>query len=339
MKELVDLLLKRLEEQKGSVLVVIVQHEGSAPRGVGAAMLAGENGYLAGTIGGGMLEYRAAQQAAEDLAANMSALRHYRLQKQEAAALGMVCGGDVLLRFQVILPSAENMRIWQQVQSCMKHFETGWLVLSLTGTACGFVDARGEVCGMNAAELPELSLHTECPFTTAENQAGERFFLYRLTQRGKVYLFGGGHLAQELVPLLARLDFYCVVTDDRSEFSTAQLFPQAQEIYTCAFDQLGGHFEIQPQDYIIAMTRGHLGDLEVQKFALRTAAAYIGVVGSRNKIAAVNEQLRASGFSEQELARITTPIGIPIQSETPAEIAVSIAAQLIEQRAKRRGKE
>lgn len=89
--------------------------------------------------------------------------------------------------------------------------------------------------------------------------------------------------------------------------------------------------------YIIAMTRGHLGDLDVQKFAMRTPAYYIGVVGSKSKIKAVNEKLRNAGFSDEDIARITTPIGIKIHSETPAEIAVSIAAQLIEKRAEYKG--
>ena len=73
--------------------------------------------------------------------------------------------------------------------------------------------------------------------------------------------------------------------------------------------------------------------MEIQKFALRTPAHYIGVVGSKGKIAAVNAKLREDGFSEEDLARIVTPIGLKIHSDTPAEIAISIAAQLIERRA------
>ena len=75
----------------------------------------------------------------------------------------------------------------------------------------------------------------------------------------------------------------------------------------------------------------------MEKFALKTTAAYIGVVGSKSKIAAVNAQLLAAGFTSQDLARVTAPIGLPIGSETPEEIAVSIAAQLIQKRAELKG--
>ena len=76
-----------------------------------------------------------------------------------------------------------------------------------------------------------------------------------------------------------------------------------------------------------------MGDFEVQRFALKTPAYYIGAVGSRSKIAAVNQKLRENGFTDEDISRITARMGLPIKSETPAEIAVSIAAQLIEKRA------
>ena len=80
-------------------------------------------------------------------------------------------------------------------------------------------------------------------------------------------------------------------------------------------------------------TRGHLADTDCIRFALRTQAKYIGVVGSRKKVKFVRETMLAEGFEEDDLNRLTTPIGLPIGSETPAEIAVSIAAQLIQVRA------
>ena len=91
-------------------------------------------------------------------------------------------------------------------------------------------------------------------------------------------------------------------------------------------------------DYLVIMTRGHRWDLYAEAFGLHTEAAYIGVVGSRKKTAFVNGQLRDMGFSEEDIGRIITPIGVEIGSETPEEIAVSIVAQLIEVRSKKRRK-
>lgn len=333
MRKLMDALVDRLEQGKKSVLVTIVQTTGSAPRTVGAAMLVGEEGYILGTIGGGMLEFKATQQAVEDLKAEKSTMRAYRLTRDEVAGLGMVCGGDVDVLFKVILPGEEKLETAVQILECMQQYRKGWLVQSLSGEDFGFVNDAGIAWGIAEEKLPSLkTVGSERAFV-AENDAGERFYLCDLENTSRVFVFGGGHLAQELVPLLSHLGFRCIVTDDREEFSTKELFPTAEEVHTRDFNCLAGQYDIHEQDYIVAVTRGHMGDLAVEKFALRTPAYYIGVVGSKRKIEAVNAKLREAGFTEEDLARVVNPIGLSIQSETPAEIAVSIAAQLIERRA------
>ena len=153
---------------------------------------------------------------------------------------------------------------------------------------------------------------------------------------GKVYIFGGGHLAQELVPVLSHLGFRCIVSDDREEFTKPELFPGAEEIRLIDFGKLEETFTIHPEDYIVVVTRGHLCDTDAERFGLKTPAGYIGVVGSRKKTKFVTDKLLAEGFTEEQLARVTAPIGIEIGSETPAEIAISIAAQLIEVRSKKK---
>ena len=309
-EDFADLLAMRLSEHKASMLVTVVDRSGSAPGRTGAIMLVGEKGYLTGTIGGGMLEYRCISLAKEDLMHLKGGLRQYRLTKEDAASLGMVCGGDVDVLFTVVKPSDENIQAVEMIQDCLSHYKAGWIVLPLDGEGLIFSETK-----------------------MTENEHGVACYAKDLGNLNKVYIFGGGHLAQELVPVISHLGFRCVVTDDRPEFSTKALFPQAEEVHTWDFGALENKFEIHEGDYIIAMTRGHMGDLEVEKFALRTPAHYIGVVGSRKKIAAVNEKLREVGFTDEDICRIVTPIGLDIHSDTPAEIAISIAAQLIERRA------
>lgn len=319
MKKLVDVMIKRLEAGKDTMLLSIVENVGSAPRHTGAAMLVADNGYVAGTIGGGMLEYRCTQLAQEDLAKGEGTLRQFRLTKDEVAGLGMVCGGDVDVLFTLVKPTEENKATLTAISNCVNSYGKGYIALSMDGNIISFADES------NIWDYKHANIHEKA------------YYITELGNTSRVYIFGGGHLAQELVPLITHLGFRCVVTDDRAEFSTKELFPQAEELHTYNYDDLDGKFNVYPQDYIIAMTRGHLGDLDVQKFAMRTSAYYIGVVGSKSKIKAVNEKLRNAGFSDEDIARITTPIGIKIHSETPAEIAVSIAAQLIEKRAEYKG--
>ena len=150
---------------------------------------------------------------------------------------------------------------------------------------------------------------------------------------GIVYVFGGGHVAQALVPVLASADFACVVVEDRPEFADPALFSQAQDVRLIPVERLGEELDIREEDYICVMTRGHANDTECEAFALTTDARYIGVIGSRRKIAVVNERLLARGFAQADLDRVHTPIGLPIGAQTPAEIAISIAAEMIKVRA------
>jgi len=332
MKDIFEMMFERCENGKGTVLVTIVGNVGSAPRSSGASMIVGENGRIMGTIGGGMLEFRATEIARGCLETAKGEFRQYRLTKEETANLGMVCGGQVDILFTYVAPTEKNKSALKTAVELLSQFKTLWILLPFSGIELGFYNEDKGLFGIDIelnSSGKELIDHTSSVIETSIGKC----YVQKLINSGRVYIFGGGHLAQELVPLLAHLGFRCVVIDDRAEYSTKELFPHAEEVHTMKYSDLDGMIDVQPQDYIVIITRGHLGDYEVEKFALKTNAYYIGAVGSRSKIAVVNAKLKADGFTDQDIARVTTPIGIDIKSETPAEIAVSIAAQLIERRA------
>lgn len=143
----------------------------------------------------------------------------------------------------------------------------------------------------------------------------------------RVLLFGAGHVGQALVPVLTQANFSVVVWDDRNGIPTP---PGACAMhcgpYEGALERLG---PVTAEDYVVVMTHGHQDDYEILSQVLRTPAKYIGCIGSRGKAAAVRERLLAVGFSQEDVARVHSPIGLPIGGETPGEIAVSVAAQLI----------
>ena len=134
---------------------------------------------------------------------------------------------------------------------------------------------------------------------------------------------------------MCHLGFKCIVLDDREEFADAAAFPQAEHVQQVDFTKLQEVCSLTAKDYAVVMTRGHVHDANVERYLLTTPVGYIGIMGSKNKAAMARAALLADGYSEQQLARVITPIGIDIGSETPAEIAVSIAAQLIQTRAER----
>jgi xanthine dehydrogenase accessory factor len=182
----------------------------------------------------------------------------------------------------------------------------------------------GLVCGGDI--LVEIEYVTREKATALEREERER-----LAESGKVYVFGGGHVAQALVPVLAAADFDCAVLEDRPEFCRAELFCGAAATLIDNA-RVSDYITVTARDYLVLVTRGHRDDLLVLKQALKTPARYIGMIGSRRKAAAVFASLREQGFTDEDLARVRAPIGLEIGSQTPAEIAVSIAAQLIQER-------
>lgn len=146
--------------------------------------------------------------------------------------------------------------------------------------------------------------------------------------RPKLVIFGAGHVAQQLEKIASCLDLHVKIIDDRAEFANRQRFPFAEEIVCDSFDNVENHLE--ENAFNVVVTRGHKADFECVKKILETNYSYIGMIGSKLKVAKTLESLEAAGFAEEKLADIHAPIGLKIGAQTPGEIAVSIAAEIIQ---------
>lgn len=159
-------------------------------------------------------------------------------------------------------------------------------------------------------------------------------FVEEFNLQTTAYIFGAGHVGLALEPVLRHINFQTVAIDDREEYASRERFPQATEVvvledFKHSFEQI----ETDENSYIIIVTRGHMGDYDVLKDALKQKCAYIGMIGSRKKNAMLFDMLRKEGVSEEDISRIHAPIGLSIHAETPEEIAISIAAEMIQVRA------
>jgi xanthine dehydrogenase accessory factor len=149
-----------------------------------------------------------------------------------------------------------------------------------------------------------------------------------------LYIFGAGHVSRDIVPLASRVGFQVVVIDDREEFATPEYFPDAREVCLHLFDTAVADLPVDEDSYIVIVTRGHLHDKIVLSHSLRTKARYVGMIGSKRKRNMIYNALSEEGFTRSDIARVHSPIGIEIGAETPAEIAVSIVAELIQVKTK-----
>ncbi|MDO4543862.1 MAG: XdhC family protein [Clostridia bacterium] len=307
MKKLFSDIQSHLNAGERVALCSVLASHGSTPRGQGARMAVFLDGTAMGTVGGGAIEHRATLLSHELIKSGNSLVKGFSLNKADIADLGMVCGGDVLISIQVFDSPAQV----EAVLSALDSNSDSYLVTEVA-------DER----------VISYTVTTEPPAPV-----NGRLYVEKLTSAGKVFLYGGGHVSRALVSVLASVDFRVIVIEDREEFTKPELFPSADGVKKADFSALPEELLPQKSDYAVIMTRGHQSDFEILSQVLKTPATYIGCIGSRHKVAHTRQKLLELGFNEEDFARIHSPIGLPIKAETPAEIAISIAAEMILHRA------
>jgi xanthine dehydrogenase accessory factor len=335
-------------EGRDTVLATIVAEVGSSPRSAGSHMLVGAEGRISGTIGGGTLEYKAIEYAQLLLERGQSRRKTYRLHKNDEEELGMICGGDVEVYFQFIPGGDEKTAAF--MDKCIKAMEKDedlWLFTDLGSAGEVRMSLYGadyplEGMDLSPEEIRALARNrgTMLDYSEAVHAVtgDRRIFAEPINFAGTVYIFGGGHCAQALQPVLSTVGFRCVVFDNRAEFVTRELFPTADGLFVGDYENIGEHIRPGKRDFIVIMT--HAWDIAVLRQVFTPGGdfpcAYIGVICSRGKAAQVKQALKADGVSEEVIGRMNAPIGLPIKSETPEEIAISIAAEMIRRRAEAR---
>ena len=355
MKTLLPVILRELQKGSSVAHATVLEAKGSAPRGAGACMLLTQAGETVGTVGGGILEYRALQTltvlfsspspAAVSVAGLdascaegfVSAVEDYALTQDEVKSLGMVCGGNVSILYQVLSP--ELLSFFQEAVSRLNNLQNLWLVRTLANgkvVRLSLSDGRRNPTDLSDASIGPLYCR-KTMLQPSESDPDQLFLFEPIMLNTHTYLFGCGHVSQCLAPLLSQLDFAPVAYDDRPEFANSDRFPTVSAVVCAPFPQAAEKLAVTGEDEIVIMTRGHANDLDILTFSLRTPAYYIGLIGSRSKIEYTRNCLLRQGFSESEFARVHTPIGLPILAETPMEIAVSVAAEMIRERAIRTG--
>ncbi len=331
MRNMLKIIHNKLTHGEALVLVTVIASSGATPRGAGARMLVGKEGRICGTIGGGAVEYRSEQIAAKVLAEKTSLGHDFTLTKDDVQNLGMICGGACNVFFHYIPAGDEHtIMLCEEAEEQFRKGNALWLLTD--------VGENGQM-GLYAHDLGYwgILVSDSLPLSRHPERIGD-IFAEQINAPGKVYVFGGGHVAQELVPVLYHVGFRCVVMDDRAEFTKPELFPGAESIICGDLTRLEDYISIGNEDYVCVMTRGHSHDTVVQAQVLKCHPTYCGVIGSPHKAAGVRKTLKEEyGLTDEELDLVTTPIGLPIKGETPAEIAISIAAQMILHRAERNG--
>ncbi len=269
MKKLFEEIRAALARGENTVLCTVLASSGSAPRGAGARMAVFADGHASGTIGGGAVERIAAEQALELLRTGENLLRTFRLSRNQICDIGMICGGDVTVYYQILKPEA--LPFADALLEMLGSGENGWLLMKMDANASvrmGLYDERHGVRFLSGISMEALR-----PMLLARavyREGEESWYVEPVSRAGRVYIFGGGHVGRALVPVLAGVEFRVTVFDNRPDFAKQEAYPDADCVILGNYQDIREKVCIGPEDYVVIMTPGHQADRAVLLQAMRT---------------------------------------------------------------------
>ncbi len=309
------LIESNLQQDVPVMLLYVLDSKGSSPGRRGFFMAVNSIGKTEGSIGGGIMEHKFVEMAKEKLQAASNELQAGTIKKQihdKAVAKdqsGMICSGEQTIFLYRVQP--RDLPAIQNIINSLNQNKNGTVLLSPAGI--GF-----------KTTLPEIDFH----FSMKSEQDWE--YSEKTGYKSQLFIVGGGHCALALTKLMRAMDFYIRVYDDRREVKTMLENQDAHEKhFVNDYSELSQLITSGPDQYVVIMTVGYRTDDIALKALFEKKFRYLGLLGSQFKINKMMNEYRNSGIKEELLQRIHAPAGDDIKSETPEEIAVSIAAEII----------
>ena len=317
----------------------IIKQDGSTPRSAGSKMLILED-RIVSTIGGGGMEGQVIDRArTEVLLQKRPQILYYHMSGDENATLGLACGGDCEVLLAYMLP--EYQEVFSAAAEAEANGTPAWLfyILDERGDSalpfqfCVNINCErlaGKFSG-NPKFAQDILLNPIRVAIHGDSVDGVRYLVDDVGSAPHMYLFGAGHVSLEVAKLAVGAGFQVTVIDDRPDYANSVRFPECNCMVISDFDQLPP-LPLDEQSYVVIMTRGHSHDREVLEWAIDKPHRYLGMIGSRSKRDALYRQLNEKGVSMEKLQAVKCPIGLSIFAETPAEIGISVMAEIIAER-------
>lgn len=338
---------------RGVVLATVTASTGSTPQKPGSSAIFVNGKLIAGTVGGGVVENKVREYAGRSAVTGESALLGFNLDKDAPDPEEALCGGTL-----TILVDADPLRhisVFREMQQSIQEGLPGLLVSRVTPSDNDSMKiGRYWTTGMTDLPLPAESRdritqeaaeiiasggkggYREIQFPATEASAPSRFFLEAIFPLPRLVIAGAGHVGKAVSHMGRLLDFEVTVIDDRSEFANRKNLPDADNIIIKDIGLAMKDIRKDKDTFVVIVTRGHSHDAEALKPCIGSQAAYVGLMGSRIKVATMRAKFLDNKWAtEEQWNKVSTPIGLEIGSQTVEEIAVSIAAQLIMKRGSR----
>jgi len=294
------------------VLLVVTHHKGSSPGRVGFKMAINSKSKTVGSVGGGIMEHKVVELSKKWLQEDSKKVRFiHQVHRADASKdrSGMICSGEQHIAM-VSLPK-ESLGLANSILKVLYNQSTGSLKLSKKG-----------------AELSLKPMLIDKSFDYSTDH--DWYYQEELNECYLLHIVGGGHISLALSKLANDLGFRVTVYDERENLPTLQENCFAHEIKLTEYTNLAQMIPPGPKTYVVIMTVGYRTDMIALKEIIHESYGYIGLLGSKAKNRQMFQELKNQGFSEGLFEKINAPAGMVIGSQTPTEIAVSIAGRLIQ---------
>ncbi len=294
-QDVLQKIVQEVEAGRSVAVCAIVETRGSTPQPAGVFVCVDEATQMTGSLGGGCVEADVRRQAHELLQCGQSQLVTFQLDHDFGYDDGMICGGQLDVAIYAI-NSLEKLAPYQK--------------------------AVDDIRSGKSAVIP----------VRVKKEDRDTEYKISIDIEPTLIIVGAGHISKVLAKMTASLGFNLTVIDDRSDYANDQRFPSPMKPIVGPIAQTLGEQTIDANTYIVIVTRGHNHDEEALRAVLNSGAKYIGMIGSRRKIKVIFDGLKHGGATDEQLATVHAPIGLNIKAVTTDEIALSIAAQLVETR-------
>jgi xanthine dehydrogenase accessory factor len=306
-------LKQTINDNKKAILLVVIDHLGSSPGQAGFKMAVTSDGKLYGSVGGGQSEFEMVERAKKILETkNPEIFLRNEVHQKNATEnnSGMICSGEQWVAYYPV--TINNLELVGTISDAVRNGQEG--IIHFTQDGISFHEN-------------EKQKHSHKNRITSQTE----WHLANLVGKGnEVYIFGAGHVGLALSRTMSALDFTIHIFDDRKDLNTLSDNNYADYSAIVDYNSVSHLVPEGESTFVVIMTFGHQSDEVVLRQLISKNLKYLGMMGSSKKVASIFKNLATEGISASELKKINAPIGIPIGSQTPAEIAISIAAKIIE---------
>jgi len=302
----------KISSDKNITLLIVANASNASPGRTGFKMAIADDGTSIGTIGGGIMEFDLVTEINDSFSNNVELnfarkLHHSNLANGEKS--GLICGGVQTIVFKSL--SNKNSTTIESIVKSLDERRNG--LLSITDSSFSFT--------------PNKECDNEISIETDSNSNWK--FEENIGIPNTVYIIGGGHVGLAVSRIMSTLDFHVVVFDHRKDVPTMDENSFADRKIITSYDKVSDYIIEGNKSYVVIVTPSHEGDKDALKSVICLNLQYIGSMGSKKKVDSIFSQLRNDGITNNQLEKIHTPIGLEIEAESPEEIAISIAAEII----------